>query len=58
MTRIDGVFHTALGATLLFGFAIAGSLADQMWEKKNEGVSVYVWLMSCQGLLQATVSSA
>ncbi|KAK9790344.1 hypothetical protein WJX73_006856 [Symbiochloris irregularis] len=37
MTRVDGVFHMAMGATLLFGLAIAGGVAERIWEKQNEG---------------------
>lgn len=38
MTRVDGMFHMAVGATLLFGLAIAGGVAEKIWEKQNEGV--------------------
>ena len=38
MARADGVFHVAMGASLLLGLALAGSVADELWEGRNQGV--------------------
>lgn len=46
MTRVDGLFHAALGATVLFGFAMAGSLADELWERRNQGVGLLLSLLA------------